>query len=45
MSYVDFCLSALAMMKCSIGGARLGRKDLSLKKALKGMRAHDRGRP
>jgi hypothetical protein len=30
------------MMKCSIDGARLGRKDLSLKKALKGLRAHDR---
>jgi hypothetical protein len=39
---LDFCLSALAMMKCSIDGARLGRKDLSLKKALKGLRAHDR---
>ena len=38
---LDFCLSALAMMKCSIDGARLGRKDLSLKKALKGLRAHD----
>src|SRR3979411_2119241 len=37
---LDFCLSALAMMKCSIDGARLGRKDLSLKKTLKGMRDH-----
>ena len=39
---LDFCLSALAMMKCSIDGSRLGRQDRSIEKALKGMRAHDR---
>src|SRR3981081_3148516 len=39
---LDFCLSALGMMKCSIDGARLGRRDRSIEKALKGMRAHDR---
>jgi hypothetical protein len=39
---LDFCLSALAMMKCSIDGSRLGRQGRSIEKALKGMRAHDR---
>jgi len=39
---LDFCLSALAMMKCSIDGARLGRQGRLIEKALKGMRAHDR---
>jgi hypothetical protein len=39
---LDFCLSALAMMKCSIDAARLGRPGRSIEKALKGLRAHDR---
>ena len=39
---LDFCLAALAMMKCSIDGSRLGRQGRSIEKALKGMRAHDR---
>jgi hypothetical protein len=39
---LDFCLSALAMMKCSIEGSRLGRQGRSIKKALKVMRLHDR---
>jgi hypothetical protein len=38
---LDFCLSALAMMKCSIDGARLGRQGRLIEKALKGLRAHD----
>jgi hypothetical protein len=39
---LDFCLSALAMMKCSIDGSRLGRKGRLIQKALKDLRAHDR---
>jgi hypothetical protein len=38
---LDFCLSVLAMMKCSIDGARLGRQGRLIEKALKGLRAHD----
>jgi hypothetical protein len=38
---LDFCLPALAMMKCSIDGARLGRKGRLTEKALKGLQAHD----
>jgi len=38
----DFCLSALAAMKCSIDGSRLGRKGRLIEKALKGLRAQDR---
>jgi hypothetical protein len=39
---LDFCLSALAMMKCSIDRLRLGRQGRSIEKTLKGLRAHDR---
>jgi hypothetical protein len=39
---LDFCLSALAMMKCSIEGSRLGRQGRSIEKDLKVMRLHDR---
>jgi hypothetical protein len=39
---LDFCLSVLATMKCSIEGSRLGRQGRSIEKALKGLRAHDR---
>jgi hypothetical protein len=38
---LDFCLAALAMMKCSIDGSRLGRQGRLVEKALKGLRAHD----
>lgn len=38
---LDFCLAALAMMKCSIDGSRLGRQGRLAEKALKGLRAHD----
>ena len=39
---LDFCLSTLATMKCSIEGSRLGRQGRSIERALKGLRAHDR---
>jgi hypothetical protein len=38
---LDFCLSALAVMKCSIDGARLGRQGRLIEKALKELRAQD----
>jgi hypothetical protein len=39
---LDFCLAALARMKCSIDGARLGQQGRLVEKALNGLRAHDR---
>src|SRR6266404_8430648 len=39
---LDFCLSALAMMKCSIDASRLGRRSRLIEKRLKDLRAHDR---
>ena len=38
---LDFCLSALATMKCSIDAARLGRQGRLIEKALKKLLAHD----
>lgn len=38
---LDFCLSALATMKCSIDAAQLGRQGRLIEKALKKLRAHD----
>jgi len=39
---LDFCLSALAMMKCSVDASRLGRRSRLIEKRLKDLRAHDR---
>jgi len=39
---LDFCMSVLATMKCSIEASRLGRQGRSIEKALKGIRANDR---
>jgi hypothetical protein len=39
---LDFCLSALTTMKCSIGALRLGRQGRSIEKALKVLRVHGR---
>src|SRR5258706_3392157 len=39
---LDFCLSALAIMKCSINDSRFGRSGRLIEKALKGLRAQDR---
>jgi hypothetical protein len=36
-----FCLAALARMKCSIDGARLGQQGRLVEKGLNGLHAHD----
>jgi hypothetical protein len=38
---LDFCLAAVARMKCSIDGALLGRRGRLVEKALNGLRSRD----
>jgi hypothetical protein len=39
---LDFCLAALAKMKCSVDASRLGRRGRLIEKRLKDLRVHGR---